>query len=334
MNEPLISVIVPVYNTGEYLTPCLDSILGQTYQTFELLLVDDGSTDGSGAVCDQYAARAPRVRVFHQENQGVSSARNLALEQAVGEYIAFVDADDYIAPDYLEVFSRILAKQSVGMVFCDLFIVTGKKLEKAHLVREDRLITERDRLFWDILGSEEQYGVGAGGTCVQKNLIGEHRFRKLSYGEDGLFLMELFLDAPTVYITTYAGYYYVQREDSAMHCTGKRGLLCAMNRLELARWLFSHMNVFSPELQRLTLVRYVDRLHPAVKSFVVWGRGDQEADCQRRLLSDIANLQRERHRAPRDVGWFFLCKIWLFVSFPSVLRLLRFVHHKLLGQPL
>ena len=97
MNEnPKITVIVPVYNTEKYLRRCVDSILAQTFTDFELLLIDDGSTDGSGAICDEYAKKDSRVRVFHKEIGGVSSARNLGLDKAYGEWISFVDSDDWI----------------------------------------------------------------------------------------------------------------------------------------------------------------------------------------------------------------------------------------------
>lgn len=96
MESPLITVIVPVYNIMEYLPRCVDSICGQTYEKLEILLVDDGSTDGTGALCDDLAAKDARIRVFHQQNGGSSSARNLGLDHASGEYIGFVDSDDYI----------------------------------------------------------------------------------------------------------------------------------------------------------------------------------------------------------------------------------------------
>ena len=94
--SPLISIIVPVYNVEDYIRPCLDSILAQTYTNFEAILVDDGSKDGSGSVCDEYAEKDSRFIVVHKENGGVSSARNKGLEIAKGEYIAFVDSDDWI----------------------------------------------------------------------------------------------------------------------------------------------------------------------------------------------------------------------------------------------
>ncbi len=101
MNSPLISIIVPVYNTEKYLDQCIQSVLAQTYTNWELLLIDDGSTDSSGAICDRYAEQDSRIRVFHKPNGGVSSARNLGLDNARGEWITFVDSDDWVKPCWL-----------------------------------------------------------------------------------------------------------------------------------------------------------------------------------------------------------------------------------------
>ena len=110
MNE-LISIIVPVYNIKEYLPRCVDSLREQTYPNIEILLVDDGSTDGTGALCDELAAKDERIRVFHKENGGSSSARNIGLSKAQGEYIGFVDSDDYVEPDMYECLYRALQEQ-------------------------------------------------------------------------------------------------------------------------------------------------------------------------------------------------------------------------------
>ena len=95
MDSPLISVIVPVYNTEKYLDQCIQSVLVQTYTNWELLLIDDGSTDSSGAICDKYAAEDNRIKVVHKPNTGVSDSKNIALDMAKGEYIMFLDSDDY-----------------------------------------------------------------------------------------------------------------------------------------------------------------------------------------------------------------------------------------------
>lgn len=105
-NSPVISVIVPVYNVEKYLHRCIDSILAQTFTDFELLLIDDGSKDNSGKICDEYAEKDKRIRVFHKENGGVSSARNVGLENAKGDWICFADSDDWMNENWVEIFSK------------------------------------------------------------------------------------------------------------------------------------------------------------------------------------------------------------------------------------
>ena len=117
---PKISVIIPVYNTEKFLHRCIDSVLAQTYTDFELLLIDDGSKDSSGTICDEYAEKDSRVRVFHKENGGVSSARNLGLDNAQGEWVTFVDSDDYIEENFLKSFEGNL----------DADLVVGNMIEK------------------------------------------------------------------------------------------------------------------------------------------------------------------------------------------------------------
>lgn len=120
--NPKISVIVPVYNVEKYLHRCIDSILAQTFTDFELLLIDDGSTDGSGAICDEYATKDNRVRVFHKENGGVSSARNLGLDNMRGGYLTFVDSDDWVDSTYL---GELIEYSDADLVVSD-FIVEGE----------------------------------------------------------------------------------------------------------------------------------------------------------------------------------------------------------------
>ena len=114
----LISVIVPVYKAEKYLGECVDSILSQTYEEFELILVDDGSPDNSGKLCDEYAEKDERIKVIHKENGGVSSARNVGIENAVGEYIAFVDSDDIVDKQYFELMCNKLEETDSDLCFC------------------------------------------------------------------------------------------------------------------------------------------------------------------------------------------------------------------------
>ena len=129
MQQPEVSVIVPVYNAEKYLRKCVDSLLAQTFRYFEVILVDDGSPDRSGAICDEYAEKYPRVRVFHKENGGVSSARQCGLDHARGEYTIHADPDDWVEPNMLEELYAKAKAEDADMVICDYYVEFGKKTE-------------------------------------------------------------------------------------------------------------------------------------------------------------------------------------------------------------
>ncbi|HEL7541574.1 TPA: glycosyltransferase, partial [Enterococcus faecalis] len=125
---PKISIIVPVYNVEKYLEKCVRSILAQTFTDFELILVDDGSPDSSGAMCDQFAEQDERVKVIHKENGGLSDARNAGIEIATGEYLGFVDSDDYIADDMYELLYTNIVKEDADLSICGIYdVYEGKE---------------------------------------------------------------------------------------------------------------------------------------------------------------------------------------------------------------
>lgn len=130
MNVPKISVIVPVYKAETYLHRCVDSLLAQTFTDFEILLVDDGSPDRSGEICDEYARKDSRVRVFHKENGGVSSARQCGMDNARGEYTIHADPDDWVDPTMLEELYRKAKEEDADMVICDYFVEERKKTKR------------------------------------------------------------------------------------------------------------------------------------------------------------------------------------------------------------
>lgn len=119
----MISIIVPIYKVEKFLPKCIESILNQTYSDFELILVDDGSPDKCPEICDEYAAKDQRIIVIHQKNSGVSAARNAGLKRAKGQYIGFVDPDDFVAPDMYEKWYKLLNNQRQNWLFADMIIM-------------------------------------------------------------------------------------------------------------------------------------------------------------------------------------------------------------------
>ncbi len=211
-----ISIIVPVYNVEKYLDSCLNSILGQSYGEFELILVNDGSTDKSGDICDYYAGRDSRIRVFHQKNKGVSEARDKGVSEATGTFIAFIDADDYIEQEYLKILHDDISRYNADIACCDYNeVVEGVCLNRFHAVNKSRIITSIDEYVKDYLEKEEFYGYTVWGKLIRKELMGNQTFRKIQYGEDCIYMSEMFEKEPTSILNTYAGYNYVRHKESA-----------------------------------------------------------------------------------------------------------------------
>ena len=192
--SPTISVIIPVYNTEMYLRRCIDSVLAQTYQDFELLLIDDGSKDSSGAICDECAAKDARVRVFHKENGGVSAARKLGLDNARGEWVSFVDSDDYIEKNFLKSFKGNLDADLGG----------GGMIEKGPHGQLLRHIPSGYQLAptFAIEGNLTKLAFqSAWGKLFRGSLVKKLRFdESMIIGEDHIFILRYFYIAKSIRI--------------------------------------------------------------------------------------------------------------------------------------
>ena len=211
----MISVIVPVYNVDNYLARCIDSILAQTYQDYELILVDDGSTDESGIICDRYAAEDRRIAVIHKENGGVADARNFGLDRARGEYLCFVDSDDYVGAQYLEVMLDMITEYDANVAAISFqYIYTS---ETVTVESEDRrvLLTGGKDVFKSFFSSGLVWGCP--GKLFKRDVFLEIRFLKGMIYED-IYTMPYLLDSceRCVYSTARL-YYYYQHEYSATH---------------------------------------------------------------------------------------------------------------------
>ena len=216
MNKPLISVIVPVYKVEAYLPRCVDSILGQTHENFELILVDDGSPDGCGALCDRYAQQDERVRVIHQKNAGVSAARNGGLDAAAGDYIAFADSDDWVEPDWLAALLAPLEQDPGAQVsVCGWYREEdGRRLDcSGRIPREP---PDGDGAFCNALGAGMQGYLW--NKLFRAGLIGGSRLRPdLAVCEDLLFVCTLFCRCEKVAVVPRPLYHYRIRPGSALH---------------------------------------------------------------------------------------------------------------------
>lgn len=219
----MISIIVPVYNIKRYVEKCVKSILNQTYKDTELLLIDDGSTDGSSELCEQLAQSDSRIRVIHKKNGGLSDARNVGLKEAKGEYIGFVDGDDYIHPQMYEILLKQMVEQQADMVYCDFETVhieqaKGDKkqdtAEAGHVLVDTNInIMEADdvlRLVTNLYTKD----IVAWNKLYRREILEDLLFEKNRLHEDLWMIPYISLKCKRVVYVDVKCYYYVEREGS------------------------------------------------------------------------------------------------------------------------
>lgn len=215
---PELSIIVPVYKVEKYLHKCIDSILNQTFRDFELILIDDGSPDNCGAICDEYAAKDGRIKVIHQENAGVSAARNAGLDIATGTYLGFVDSDDWIEPEMYEKLVDAIRENNRDVAICGVsYVHENSERDYDGFVAEQEL-TQED-LITELFGKPGILGTGIWNKIYCSKQIASVRFDETRrYAEDSVFLLQSFLKCPSGGIKIAdPSYHYVLRENSASH---------------------------------------------------------------------------------------------------------------------
>ena len=206
MNNPLISIIIPAYNVEQYLTACLSSIEKQTYQNFEVILIDDGSIDSTGAMCDTVATKDDRFKVIHQKNQGVSVARNKGIEKARGEYIAFIDSDDKITPEYLSSFSLKNDIEIQGHVIYE------KNIQRSVIYSKRKVQKDVAKVF--CLGP---FNSAVWGKIFKTSIIKDNKIVfpvNLCFSEDTIFLLQYIKHCKTLAVFDAAEYIYIKHSGS------------------------------------------------------------------------------------------------------------------------
>ena len=208
-NEPLISVIIPVYKVEKYLKKCVDSVINQTYDNLEIILVDDGSPDNCPKMCDEYAKKDKRIKVIHKENGGVGSARNKGIEKSTGDYITFVDSDDWIEKEFIHEMLDIANKYKVDYVTCGYYRVYESKKEIINGNLEEIVIDSKEYVN-KLLNVQNGYGF-VHMKLIKKTKISNLRFEeKLVVGEDALFNIQLCknIDRIVIYKKPLYNYYF------------------------------------------------------------------------------------------------------------------------------
>jgi len=212
-----ISVIVPVYNSGKYLINCIESIINQSYKDIDILLIDDGSTDDSGRVCDEYAHKDKRIRVIHKENGGQSSARNVGIEQAIGDRIVFIDSDDYVSLDHISSLDENYRKYSVEIV-CTPIVKRYANGKYGQRKKYDPFVTDGIKAME--LSLRGYYtGISSSGKMFDKKLVKKFRYPEGEIYEDQKIIPFILREANRVFFFDYSTYFYNQNPNSTMHST-------------------------------------------------------------------------------------------------------------------
>lgn len=288
-----ISVIVPVYNTAQYLEKCVNSICVQKHQNLEILLVDDGSTDGhSSELCDRLAEKDSRVRVIHKKNGGLSSARNAGLAEAKGDYITFVDSDDYLHEDmYSQIFEVATDYlEDEKTILCGGFVRVDErgKMLCSRVGVERAVVMDTESYIKSLLMHK-----GDTSVCTKlfpKQLLAKHRFQEGRLNEDLLFMIELMPEVSRMVFSGERGYYYLCRTNSTSNGYGKAVADMVGNAEEVyhivkarypnllkegQRFLLvqqsSYLMLLPSYLQNKTNELYVDTLRNLRKGFIQYG---------------------------------------------------------------
>ena len=223
----LISIIIPLYNTSNYIRRCLESIIEQTYKAIEIIVIDDGSTDNSVHIIKEFFSFDERIRIIQKKNSGVSDSRNLGIENAQGKWICFVDSDDYIEKDYIEILYNYSIKNDVDIVYSGIKVINGDNIIlktnncEAKILRDagikdvmrsliDNCALEDNNINLQVLG----YPVA---KLFKKSIVEDIKFeREISIREDALFNMDVLNNANRILMVGYFGYNYIIRPNSTM----------------------------------------------------------------------------------------------------------------------
>ncbi len=239
---PSVSIIVPVHNAEKTIDRCVRSILNQKYKAFELLLLDDGSTDASGKICDAYAERDERIRVLHKAHTGVSDTRNQGIRMARGEYLQFVDSDDWIAADATLYFVRSAVENECDMVIADFYRVIGERVSQKGSIEEEGILDRTDYALEMMQKPADFYYGVLWNKFYKRSIIEENRLSmddSVSWCEDFLFNLEYIRHAHTIYALKIPLYYYVKTKGSLI----SQGI-SMKKTLQMKRTVFACYNEF------------------------------------------------------------------------------------------
>ena len=254
--KPTVSIIIPVYQVEKYLDKCIASVVGQTYQNLQIILIDDGSTDRSPAICDGWKSRDPRITVVHQPNGGLSRARNAGLKLATGEFVGFVDSDDWIEPLMIETLLAAMQETDADIAVCN-FQVEPQELrdnQKKMCSLERTLYSSKEALKM-LLKGEGFIHSFVWNKLFKRSVIANIDFPSGKIYEDLLWTPMVIGNANMIICLDSILYHYIQREDSLTH-SDKTFLIRLLDKLEMIHQRMEFIRGRYPELEEVSIVNY------------------------------------------------------------------------------
>ena len=246
-----VSIVIPIYKAEKYLRTCIDSVLGQTYKDLEVILVDDASPDRCGEICEEYAKKDSRVRVIHKENEGVSKARNAGLAIASGDYVQFVDSDDYLAEDMTQKLVEQMEQQKVDLVLCGFF-EKNLNFERVSKAEEQPGVYTKEQILMNIMRNPYSFHYGVlWNKLFKRELLGKLLFSSdMDFGEDFIFNLHYLAQTEKIAVIAEPLYYYIRyNTDSLMYlqATGKQEISKYLRYLEKRLLIFHKYRDFYQE---------------------------------------------------------------------------------------
>lgn len=310
VNDSLVSIIVPVYNAEKYIDNCVTSVVNQTYSKWELLLIDDGSFDSSGMICDNYSRLNSRIRVVHQKNLGVSAARNRGIECAEGEYIAFLDVDDALPQESLKTLVNSLIDNNADVA---MGITCGEKWENHSGVE---IWKGEDGIQYSLM--DDPYTYAAWGKLYRRELIGETRFdRKIKINEDSLFVFQIMCKKPVCVCVNKEIYQYIQVSGSASRSAFSEKYF---DILKVSDLKYKKIEEQFPQMHDLAKNMLLKARMNVLRLLAVRTR-DEYRDVEKKLLEYILDNKEDYIPSSKE------CNQWMFILSHHLFYVYKLAHH-------
>lgn len=311
-----VTVIIPVYNVMDYLKRCVDSVLNQTYKNLEIILVDDGSTDGCNKVCDDYLACDHRIKVIHKANGGLSSARNAGIDAATGDYYIFVDSDDYIMPDMVEkMYNRMLVDES-DLVICNINYVdeSGNKISGKNNSVQDEVIDKYQywtKFYWE----NYDYCVVAWNKMYPKRMFDGLGYKEGHIHEDDYIIHKIISKTEKISLMTDKLYFYTKRKGSIMDHYSLNGDLDQADAI-LNRCLYLHNNKYYKQAETTLMhcIGILNRAYSELKTNEEKKRFRKIYGLYRTVYRETINIRWPKYNIFKGGLFYFSCRFYNVVS--------------------